>query len=147
MDLFYDLHTYTFMSIQLRTNKDISSTLILDLYHALKWSSANKPDKLYKALMNSDSLVSAWEGERLVGLGNAISDGYLVVYYAHLLVHPSYQGKGVGRMIVEEMQKIYHDFHQQVLVADGGAVDFYKKCGFVRAGKTEPLWIYQGDEH
>ena len=135
------------MSIILREDKEIEQELILELYHALEWSSAKKPDKLYKALMNSHSLVSAWDKDRLVGMGNAISDGYLVVYYAHLLVHPDYQGKGIGRMIVDKMKEKYGDFHQQTLVADGKAVDFYKKCGFERAGKTEPLWIYQGDEH
>lgn len=135
------------MPIILREDKEIAQELILELYHALEWSSAKKPDKLYNALMNSDSLISAWDEDRLVGMGNAISDGYLVVYYAHLLVHPEYQGKGIGRMIVKKMQEKYGDFHQQTLVADGEAVDFYKKCGFERAGKTEPLWIYQGDEH
>ena len=135
------------MPIILREDKEIAQELILELYHALEWSSAKKPDKLYHALMNSDSLISAWDEDRLVGMGNAISDGYLVVYYAHLLVHPEYQGKGIGRMIVKKMQEKYGDFHQQTLVADGEAVDFYKKCGFERAGKTEPLWIYQGDEH
>ena len=135
------------MFIILREDKEIAQELILELYHALEWSSAKKPDKLYNALMNSDSLISAWDEDRLVGMGNAISDGYLVVYYAHLLVHPEYQGKGIGRMIVKKMQEKYGDFHQQTLVADGEAVDFYKKCGFERAGKTEPLWIYQGDEH
>ncbi|MEL6851034.1 MAG: GNAT family N-acetyltransferase, partial [Bacteroidota bacterium] len=54
---------------------------------------------------------------------------------------------GIGRMVMARMAEIYGAFHQQMLVADGAAVDFYKKCGFVRAGKTEPLWIYQGDEH
>lgn len=135
------------MSIKLKYTKDIEKSLILDLYHALEWSSAKKPEKLYKALTNSATLISAWDGDKLVGLGNAITDGYLVVYYAHLLVHPAYQGKGIGKMMVDEMQKTYGNFHQQMLVADGKAVDFYKKCGFVRAGKTEPLWIYQGDEH
>ena len=135
------------MAIVLREDKEIAQELILELYHAQEWSSAKKTDRLYKALMNSHSLVSAWDKGRLVGMGNAISDGYLVVYYAHLLVHPDYQGKGIGRMIVDRMKEKYGAFHQQTLVADGKAVDFYKKCGFERAGKTEPLWIYQGDEH
>jgi hypothetical protein len=34
-----------------------------------------------------------------------------------------------------------------MLVADGRALDFYRKCGFVRAGKTEPMWIYAGHDH
>ncbi len=41
----------------------------------------------------------------------------------------------------------YEGFHQHILVADGKALDFYRKAGFTRAGKTEPMWIYSGDDH
>ena len=82
-----------------------------------------------------------------MGLGNAISDGHLVVYYPHLLVLPDYQGKGVGSLILARMQEKYGGLHQQMLVADGKAVDFYRKHGFSKAGETQAMWIYQGSEH
>ncbi len=135
------------MDIEIKETKEVNKEKIIELYQANKWSSAEKPDLLYKALMNSDSLITAWDGNRLVGLGNAISDGYLVVYYPHLLVHPDYQGKGIGRMIVDRFQKKYENFHQQMLTADGRAIDFYRKCGFEKAGSTQSMWIYQGDDH
>ncbi|MBA7576132.1 N-acetyltransferase [Candidatus Atribacteria bacterium 1244-E10-H5-B2] len=135
------------MDIEIKETKEINKEKIIKLYKANKWSSAEKPDLLYKALMNSDSLITAWDGNRLIGLGNAISDGYLVVYYPHLLVHPDYQGKGIGRMIVDKFQNKYGNFHQQLLTADGKAIDFYRKCGFEKAGSTQSMWIYQGDEH
>ena len=135
------------MDIEIKETKEINKEKIIKLYKANKWSSAEKPDLLYKALMNSDSLITAWDGNRLVGLGNAISDGYLVVYYPHLLVHPDYQGKGIGRMIVDRFQKKYGNFQQQTLTADGKAIDFYQKCGFEKAGSTQSMWIYQGDEY
>jgi len=135
------------MDIEIKETKEINKEKIIELYQANKWSSAEKPDLLYKALMNSDSLITAWDGDRLVGLGNAISDGYLVVYYPHLLVHPDYQGKGIGRIIVDRFQKKYGNFHQQILTADNKAIDFYRKCGFEKAGSTQSMWIYQGDEH
>lgn len=34
-----------------------------------------------------------------------------------------------------------------MLTADGEAIEFYKRLGFERAGKTEPMWIYAGTEH
>ncbi len=135
------------MNLQLSANRDLNANDILQLYQANKWSAANKPELLIKALLNSHSLVTAWNGTKLVGLGNAISDGYLVVYYPHLLVLPSYQGKGVGHLIMDKMQEIYKDFHMQMLTADGKAIDFYKKNGFERAGQTEPMWIYSGGDH
>lgn len=135
------------MKIKLSEDRNIDKDKIVGLYRANKWSSAEKPNELYQALMNSHSLISAWEEDNLVGIGNAISDGYLVVYYPHLLVHPDYQGKGIGQMIVAKMQEKYKDFHMQMLTADGMAIDFYKKVGFVRAGQTESMWIYKGNEH
>ena len=133
--------------ITLSTTRDLLLPDILRLYKANQWSSAEKPQKLYKALINSHTLITAWDQSILVGLGNAISDGHLVVYYPHLLVHPDYQGKGVGQMILEKMQETYGGFHMQMLTADGRAIDFYKKNGFVRAGNTESMWIYAGEEH
>src|SRR6476620_7004100 len=135
------------MTITISDRRDIKVEEIIELYKANKWSSANKPTELYNALINSHSLFSAWDIDRLVGIGNAISDGHLVVYYPHLLVHPDYQGRGIGQMIVERMQEKYGHFHMQMLTADGNAIDFYSKMGFVRTGHTEPMWIYEGDEH
>ena len=120
---------------------------VLALYRANKWSSAQKPELLHKALLASDSLVTAWDGTRLIGLGNAISDGYLVVYYPHLLVLPDYQGRGIGTELMRRLMARYERFHQHMLVADGRAVDFYRKCGFERAGTTEPMWVYAGHDH
>ena len=133
--------------IRYEFQKDIPRDQVIALYKSVEWSSAEKPDLLLKALRNSHTVVTAWDGERLVGLGNAISDGHLVVYYPHLAVHPEYQSKGIGTEIVKLMQKKYHDFHQQSIIADGKAVEFYKKCGFVETGSCQSLWIYKGNDH
>lgn len=135
------------MNITLQETRAIPIAQILELYTLNKWSAANKPEALYQGLINSHSLISAWHEQTLMGIGNAISDGHLVVYYPHLLIHPEYQGKGIGRMIMDKMQEKYGDFHMQMLTADGDAIKFYQKMGFERAGQTEPMWIYAGKEH
>lgn len=135
------------MNIEISDTRDIDLEQILELYKANEWSAVEKPTKLRNGLLNSHSLFSAWDGGKLVGLGNAISDGYLVVYYPHLLVHPNYQGKGIGKMISDKFQEKYKRFHMQMLTADGKAIEFYKKAGFEKAGETIPMWIYKGNEH
>mgnify|MGYP001794220939 CR=1 FL=1 len=134
-------------TISLRDDKVFEDEAVLHLYQRHAWSAAQKPKQLLAALRQSHSLILAFAGTKLVGLGSALSDGHLVVYYPHLLVDPDYQGQGVGRLIMEQMQKRYGHLHQQMLTADAGAVDFYKRCGFEQAGDTTPMWIYQGHEH
>lgn len=133
--------------IEYSERRDLPADQILLLYRANHWSAADKPELLRNALVNSHGLVSAWVGERLVGLGNAISDGYLVVDYPHLLVLPDHQRMGIGSRILNRLMERFRGFHQHILVADGKAIEFYRKHGFTRAGKTEPLWIYAGDDH
>lgn len=133
--------------IHFSERRDIGIDQILPTYKLNGWSAAQKPEQLHQALINSHYLVSAWQDERLVGIGNAISDGFLVVYYPHLLVHPDYQGQGIGSKLVEMLKQRYAGFHMHMLVADKEAFSFYETCGFTRAGKTEPMWIYRGRDH
>lgn len=135
------------LQIEISLTDSIDTEEVLRLYRANEWSSAEKPDQLMAALRNSHSLVTARASGELVGIGNAISDGHLVVYFPHILVLPEFQGRGVGRKMMEALLEKYSDFHQLMLTADGAAVDFYKTLGFERAGKTEPMWIYAGTEH
>jgi len=99
------------------------------------------------ALRGSHGVVTAWDGARLLGLGNAISDGALVVYYPHLLVHPEVQRRGVGAVVLDRLKARYAGFHQHVLIADGEAVGFYLRHGFSPAGRTQSMWIYAGTDH
>jgi GNAT superfamily N-acetyltransferase len=135
------------INFKLSLEDDIKTAEVIDLYKANGWSSAEIPEKLMPALKHSDSLVTARISGKLVGIGNAISDGSLVVYYPHMLVHPEYKCKGIGRAMMDLLQRKYASFHQQMLTADADAIGFYKSLGFERAGKTVPMWIYAGDEH
>ena len=135
------------MPISLSCSLELPESQVVSLYAANDWSSARKPALLLAALRNSHSVVSAWEDETLVGLGNAISDGHLVVYFPHLLVLPSHHGRGVGAKIVAKLKEQYSQFHQKILVSDSRTIGFYTKCGFEVAGATQSMWIYAGDEH
>ena len=110
------------MDVEIRFTKEIPKDQLLEIYRLNNWSSAEKPELLYKALTNSHTLVSAWVNGRLVGIANAISDGFLVVYYPHMLVHPDYQKHGIGKQIMDAIQEIYHGFHQQMLTSDAESI-------------------------
>ena len=132
--------------IEFDNQLDIPQESILSLYRAAEWSSANKPDQLHRGLTNSDSIVTAWQADQLVGLANAISDGHLVVYYPHVVVHPDLQGRGIGKEMMRRLMERYKDFHQHSILADKDAVGFFERCGFYRS-VCPAMWIYDGSDH
>lgn len=132
--------------IEYRDSSDLPREQVLYLYTQCGWSSATKPEQLLYALTHSETVISAWHRDSLVGLGNAISDGALVVYYSHLLVLPTYQRSGIGREIISRLQERYSHFHQQVLLAVLSAVPFYERVGFKVARSVEPMWIYDDSD-
>ena len=50
-------------------------------------------------------------------------------------------------LATESLEHLRTSVPADMLVADGAAVEFYRGLGFVRAGRTEPMWIYSGDDH
>ena len=133
--------------VRYRSTKSLPRAEVLRLYRSVQWSAARKPERLMRALRRSHSVVTAWVRGSLVGLGNALSDGNLVVYYPHMLVLPEFQGRGIGRELMKRLMKRYRGFHQHILIAEATAVSFYRKCGFKRAGKTDSMWVFKGKEH
>lgn len=133
--------------LEFNERRDIDMEQLIELYESVGWSAADKPNQLRAALRDAHSLLTAWHGERLIGLAYAISDGHLVVYYPHLVVHPNYQRQGIGTRLMTMLMERYRGFHQHMLVADGQQIEFYRRLGFTRAGKTEPMWIYAGHDH
>jgi GNAT superfamily N-acetyltransferase len=88
----------------------------------------------------------AFDDDKLVG-SITIKDHGNEYEVQGFYVASSYQGKGIGKLILNKLQEKYKDFHQQILVADGKAIDFYKNCGFEMAGETKSMWVYQGNDH
>ncbi len=95
------------MEIKYKKINDFTEKELQDLFLSVNWDSGNYPDKLKKAMRNSHCVYSAWAydedrgQEILVGLINSLSDGVMTVYFHYLLVRPEYQGKGIGKKLVE----------------------------------------------
>lgn len=123
--------------------KQITKEALVNLFTAVEWDSANYADKLYEAIINSHSVVTAWNGNRLVGLANALSDGVLTAYFHYVLTDPGYQGKGIGKEMMEMMLDKYKDYYTKVLISYPLAVDFYSRLGFKVDGEAKPMYIFE----
>jgi len=121
--------------ITLRTGSNISLSSLLGLYEAVGWAAYTCRDNwrnLEKAVANSSFVISAWEGNTLVGLARVLSDDVSIVYLQDILVHPDFQRRGIGEQLIRSCLTKYAHVRSKVLLTDDDQRQhqFYEKAGF-----------------
>lgn len=129
------------MSITYTTSRDFTQSDLQDLFLSVSWSSGHFPEKLFAAMKNYETVISAWDGGRLVGLAAAMDDGVMTAYVHYLLVRPEYQRRGIGRRLVELVKDRYRDYLRLMLLSYDAAVPFYESCGFKVGAGEVPMFI------
>ncbi len=129
--------------IRLTTDKTFAPAQLERLFLSVGWSSGQYPDKLVVAMANSHSVISAWDGDQLVGLINVLSDGIMTASTHYLLVLPESQGQGLGRQLLSQVLDQYQDFARKVLIAYNAEVGFYQHLGFVAHSDKTPMFVTQ----
>ena len=82
-----------------------------------------------KAFENSHTVVFAFEDNKLIGFGRAISDGTYQAAIYDLAVIPEYQGENVGTTILNSIIKCIPQCNF-ILYASPGKENFYEKFNF-----------------
>ena len=128
-------------NIQYKTTKNFSENELKELFLSVNWSSGNYPEKLVKAMENSSSVFSAWDGEKLVGLINILDDGIMTAYAHYLLITPEYQHIGIGENLIKLVADKYKDYLRIILIAYDKEIGFYEHCGFTVGEGKVPMFI------
>ncbi len=129
------------MNIEYKDIHNFDKAQLERLFLSVEWSSGHYPDKLVTAMKNFETVYSAWDGDRLVGMICAMDDGIMTAYVHYLLVDPEYQGNKIGRTLVEMLKEKYTDYLRIVLVAYDAELDFYENCGFKKSDDSSPMFI------
>ena len=112
-----------------------------DLFLSVGWSSGHFREKLQIAMKNFQTVISAWDGDKLVGMACVLDDGVMNAYVHYLLVRPEYQDNGIGKHLVKKVKDIYKDYMRIVVVGYDEEIGFYESCGFEKADDASPLFI------
>lgn len=104
---------------------------VQQLFLSVNWISGNYPERLYKALMNSSTVLTVWDDDMLVGLTRVLDDSEMLAQIHYVLVHPDYQGQGIAGKMIEHIKEKYKDFlYIEVMPEDKNNAPFYEKHGF-----------------
>jgi GNAT superfamily N-acetyltransferase len=93
-----------------------------------------------EAIQNSWYALSIYYSNNLAGFGRIIADGVHHALIVDLIVHPDYQGKGLGTLILDRLVKKCkeNNIRDIQLFAAKGKSDFYEKFGFEKRPADAP---------
>ena len=111
-------------------NEKVSAKALADLRESVGW---NRMEKEYQSpLMTSYCHIAAYDGERLVGYIDSVSNGVTDAYIQDLTGCPDYQGRGIGTELMNKMLRYLKEKHIYMIsvVYDESLRPFYERFGF-----------------
>ena len=116
------------MTIIYKEMKEFREEDLKQLFLSVHWESGRYPERLVKAMHNSTHVISAWDGERLVGLVRGLDDGVTVAFLHYLLVDPAYQGLHIGEELMRRILSYYEDLlYIKIMPSDPKTISFYER--------------------
>lgn len=131
----------TLQQVQIREGLDgLTPARIATLYRRAPLLRPTGDRAAIERMFDASSLViSAWHGDRLVGLARVLSDGVLFSFLCDLAVEPDVQGYGIGKKLIDEV--LARCEGTELVLRDSDiSSGFYQRLGFRR---VENGWMKQ----
>ncbi len=81
-------------------------------------------------ISNSNLIVSAWDGEQLVGIARSMTDFHYACYLSDIAVSKAYQKSGIGKQLQVLTQNQLGPKCKLILIAAPAANEYYEHIGF-----------------
>ncbi len=122
-----------------RTNAPVSAAALADLREAVGW---NRMEAEYAdPRLTSYCHIAVYDGGRLVGWIDCVSNGVTDAYIQDLMVHPDFQGRGIGTGLMRRMLAYLKEnrIYMVSVVFEESLKAFYARFGFfpMLAGQLE----------
>ena len=113
-----------------RFNENVSVNDLANLREAVGW---NRMENEYKSpLMTSYYHIAVYDGGKLIGYIDSVSNGVTDAYIQDLMVSPDYQGRGIGTNLMTKMIEYLKEKHIYMIsvVYEESLKPFYERFGF-----------------
>ena len=121
------------MNIIYSSSDKISTDQAIDLY-IRSTLGERRPIHNRQAFENmyrhANLIISAWDGDKLVGISRSLTDFSYVAYLSDLAVDVQYQKQGIGKQLIEKTKSDLGPECMLVLLAAPKAIEYYEPLGF-----------------
>lgn len=119
--------------IEYRINDKISVEQFVDVLQRSTLA-ARRPldtaERVQRMLDHANLTVTAWDGDKLVGVSRSLTDFSFCCYLSDLAVDESYQCSGIGGELVRRTRKEAGLECTVLLLSAPAAMEYYPKVGF-----------------
>lgn len=132
--------------IEFRVGNDLPVDAVIQLLRSSTLAErrpVDDPAIIADMLRHASLVVSAWDGERMVGFARTLTDFSYVGYLSDLAVGEEYQRQGIGRRLIETTRSRMGPRSFLVLLAAPAASEYYPGIGF---SPHPSAWILRHDE-
>ncbi|HLY10182.1 MAG TPA: GNAT family N-acetyltransferase [Planctomycetota bacterium] len=132
--------------IRYKTGNDLNLDALIELYHDSTLGErrpVGHRERMASMLRHANLVVTAWDGDLLVGVSRALSDFSFVTYLSDLAVRRSHQKQGIGKELIRRTQALGGKDAKLLLLAAPAAEPYYPHIGFTRHPQA---WILGPDE-
>ena len=133
-------------TIEYRINFPITTEQFAAVLHASTLAERRPVDDydcIAGMLANSNLIVTAWDGERLVGVARSVTDFHYACYLSDLAVDSSYQKRGIGKQLLVLSQTQLGPQCTLILIAAPKAQEYYGAIGFTA---NERCWVLEPED-
>ncbi len=123
-----------FIHMHYQTGNNLDLDQVIELYRASTLGERRPVDdreRMRKMVANANLVITAWDGELLVGIARSVTDFCYTTYLADLAVRVSHQRQGIGRELIRRTQDACTPETRLVLLSAPKAVSYYPRASGV----------------
>jgi predicted N-acetyltransferase YhbS len=122
--------------ISYRQGNNLDLDAVIELYRASTLGERrpiNDRERMAAMLQNANLVITAWDGDQLVGISRALTDFVYTTYLSDLAVHQAYQKQGIGKELIRRTKAATDPRASLTLLAAPAAEAYYPHIGFTHA--------------
>jgi ribosomal protein S18 acetylase RimI-like enzyme len=127
------------MHLTYHINQPVEAGIVADLFRD---SGIRRPvddiSRIEKMLENANLIITAWDGDKLIGICRCLTDFAYCCYLSDLAVAATYQRRGIGKELIARTREYLGEEVMVLLLAAPAAKDYYGPAGFT---KVDNGWI------
>ena len=115
---------------------------VSELFEIVNWGKRD-PKEIENSFKTSSLSYFVKDENEIIGFGRTVDDGKYYALLVDIVIHPDYQSKGIGKSIVNELQKRLVGYEFITLTAAPNKEGFYQKIGWK---KQKSAYIFPKDQ-